>query len=81
MKKINNGIVFSNDIGMILNGRNAYDYQYDVIPSSSFIEGIRKEFKKDVNKIFNNNVTIISEDEMLEINQLLSWYYPHCSFR
>ena len=41
MKKINKGIVFSNDIEMILNGQNAFDYQYEAIPSPGFISGIR----------------------------------------
>ena len=81
MKTINKGIVFSNDINRILNGLNAYDYRYLSIPSLSTIESIRDDFKDDVNKIFRGNVTIISEEEMLEINKLIGGEYPHCNFR
>ena len=81
MKKINKGIVFSNDIERILNGYNAYNYQYGLIPNSNYIEEIRKDFNNDVSKIFNNNITIISEEEMLEINNLIIGDYPHCNFR
>ena len=81
MKTINKGIVFSNDINRILNGLNAYDYKYLSIPSLSTIESIRNDFKDDVNKIFRGNVTIISEEEMLEINNLIGGEYPHCNFR
>ena len=81
MKEINKGIVFSNDIKRILNGINAYDYKYEFIPSDSIIEDVRKDFKKDVDKIFNGNVTIISESEMLEVNNLIGGEYPHCYAR
>ncbi len=81
MKEISKGIVFSNDIKRILNGINAYDYKYEFIPSDSIIEDVRKDFKKDVDKIFNGNVTIISESEMLEVNNLIGGEYPHCYAR
>ena len=35
MKRINNGIVFSNDIYRILSGKNALDYNYQEIWKSS----------------------------------------------
>jgi hypothetical protein len=69
MKKIEKGIVFSNDIGRILEGNNALGFSYEengmIIPNTSFIESLRNDFEKDVNKIFEGNVTIIREDEML----------------
>ena len=77
MKEINKGIVFSNDINRILNGINAFDYKYDAIPSNDYIELLRKSFKNDVNKIFNNNVTIINEEEMLKVNKFIGGEYPH----
>ena len=81
MKTINQGIVFSDDIKRILSGINAFDYQYEFIPKSSVIDTIRTDFKKDVNKIFKGNVTIISEQEMLEVNELIGGEYPHCYAR
>lgn len=79
MKEISKGIVFSDDIKMILNGINAFDYKYKSIPSESFINDLRKDFKKEVNKIFNGEVTIISEEEMLKVNNLIGGGYPHCN--
>ena len=81
MEKINNGIVFSDDIKIILNGKNAFDYVYKYIPSDSVIKVLREDFKRDVNKIFNNQVTIISEDEMNLVNNLIGGEYPHCYIR
>ena len=81
MKKINKGIVFSNDIEMILNGQNAFDYQYEAIPSPGFISGIRKDFCEEVNKIFNGNVTIIPEEAMQEVNRFITGDYPHRNAR
>ena len=78
MKKIEKGIVFSNDIARILNGKNAFNYIYQAIPSDCIIESVRKSFKDDVNKIFKNEVTIITEEEMLNINNLIDGEYPHC---
>ncbi len=66
MKTIKKGIVFSNDIKRILSGINALDYQYEVIPNDKIIESVREHFKEQTNKIFNNEVTIISEEEMLQ---------------
>ena len=81
MRMIKKGIVFSDDIKRILNGVNAFDYQYKSVPSRSVIESVRSDFRNDVNKIFNNNVTIISEEEMLGVNELIGGEYPHCDFR
>ena len=79
METIKNGIVFSDDIKRIFSGINAFDYEYKVMPSSSVIKDVRENFKKEVNKLFNNKVTIISEDEMMNINNLIGGEYPHCN--
>lgn len=81
MKNINNGIVFSDDIKRILNGINAFDYKYKFIPDDNVIEDVRNDFLKSVSKIFNGNVTIVSEDEMLDVNNLIRGDYPHCYVR
>ena len=81
MKKINKGIVFSDDIKRILSGINAFDYKYEFIPNNDVINSLREDFKSDVNKIFNSNVTIISEEEMMNINNLIGGEYPHCYSR
>ena len=76
MKKIKSGIVFSDDIKRILSGINAFDFKYDFIPSNSVINSVREEFKSDVNKIFNK-----TEEEMLQVNELIGGEYPHCIIR
>ena len=81
MKKIYKGIVFSDDIKRILNGINAFDYKYSFIPNDSVLDTVRMDFKKDVKKIFNGNVTIISEEEMMNVNNLICGWYPHCYIR
>lgn len=81
MRKIKKGIVFSDDIKRILSGVNAFDYQYKSIPSGSVIDIVRSDFRNDVNKIFNDEVTIISEEEMLGVNEFIGGEYPHCYFR
>lgn len=69
MEKINKGIVFSNDIEIILKGNNALNFNYEKrglkIPSSTFIRNLRENFSLCTNKIFDD-VTIISEEEMLK---------------
>lgn len=69
MEKIKKGIVFSNDIERILKGNNALNFNYESkglkIPDSTFIKSLRENFSLCTNKIFNN-VTIISEEEMLK---------------
>jgi hypothetical protein len=89
MKTIENKIVFSNDINLILNGKNAINFNYIkngiIVPTSSYIEDLRKDFKKTVNKIFSNKIEIISEENMLEsiYYSIKPFYkrYPHCIFR
>lgn len=80
MKEIKKGIVISNDIERILNGINAFDYKYDFIPNSGIISDVREDFRKNINSIFDN-VTIISEEEMLEVNKFVGGEYPHCYSR
>ena len=80
MEKISKGIVFSNDIDRILSGVNAFNYNYKVRPSSDVVRSVRKNFKGEVNEIFDD-VLIISEDEMLEVNKFVGGEYPHCIFR
>lgn len=68
MKKIKEGIVFSEDIKMILEGKNAVDFDYTEnglrIPNDDFINGLRYDFKRITNQIFDGKVTIINEEEM-----------------
>ncbi len=79
MKKIDKGIVYSNDIKRILNGYNNLDYNYNgmIIPN---IEYLRKDFKKTVDSIFPST-TIISEEEMISSMsnacQDVLGIYPH----
>lgn len=86
MKQIENGIVYSNDINLILNGFNNLDYNYNgmLVPSPSLIYYLRKDFKKTVDSIFPTT-TIISEEDMISsmsnsIKDVLG-IYPHCIFR
>ena len=81
MKIIKEGIVFSEDINIILNGKNAFDFKYDKVPSNSVIGEVRRSFKEQVNGVFNGKTTIISEDEMNGVNSLIGGEYPHCIFR
>lgn len=81
MIKIRKGIVFSYDIQRILNGVNAFDFQYDFIPSGSMIQSVREDFQKSTSQIFNGNVSILSEEDMMDVNSLLGGRYPHCQFR
>lgn len=81
MKKIDKGIVFSEDVKRILEGINAFDYKYKFIPNNSVIDTIREDFKDNVNKIFSGNITIISEEEMMQVNNLIGGEYPHCYSR
>lgn len=88
MKKIEEGIVFSNDIYSILKGVNSLDFDYRrrgiMLPSEEEIQKIRDDFSKDVNRMFDGKVTIFSEGEM---EDFLYWSlsdvleYPHCEFR
>ena len=65
---VKKGIVFSNDIYTILKGKNAVDFSYENaglhIPTEDEIQIVRQDFAKDVNRIFENEATIYSEEEM-----------------
>lgn len=77
MKEIKKGFVLSEDIERIINGINAYDFSYKVVPNKKVISDIRWDFKNNINQVFNY-VTIVSEDEMLQVNNLIGGEYPHC---
>ena len=79
MKKIESGIVFSYDIKRILSGVNSYDFDYKVEVSENIIKGLRKYFYYQVCMMFNS-VTIVTEEEMLKVNNLIGGEYPHCIF-
>ena len=50
MKRISNGIVISNDIKRILDGVNAFNYNYNVKVDDCVINNMRDEFKNDLLK-------------------------------
>ena len=79
MKEIKKGFVYSEDIKRILDGVNSFDYKYDAIPSIDKIESVRYDLKKQFNQIFNNQVTVVTEDEMLMVNSFIGGEYPHCN--
>mgnify|MGYP006351433535 FL=1 len=79
MKKISKGIVFSEDIKRILNGVNAFKFKYSFKPSNSVISEVREDFRRDVNNIFDE-VIIISEEDMMRVNDLIGGGYPHRNF-
>ncbi len=83
MRTIKKGIVFSDDINLIINGNNALDYQYDgILPSKNFFESLRRDFKRETNQIFNNEVTIVSEQEMtLPLSELVLESLKICPHR
>ena len=68
MEIINSGVVFSNDIDLILKGKNALKYSYQdnglIIPDKSFIDNIRDDFEKETSRAYEDNITIVSEEEM-----------------
>lgn len=88
MRKINDGIVFSNDIKRILKGNNALNFNYGdkgmIIPNDNTIDVLRENFLEDTSRIFDK-VSIIEEDEMLlyMFQSILDVYrrYPHCFIR
>ena len=73
MKKVESGIVFSNDIERILKGYNALNYSYEknglILPEKGLIKKLRDDFKKDTNLIFNGQSIIIEEDDMMSSMQ------------
>ena len=79
MKKISEGIVFSEDIKRILNGVNAFKFKYDFKPRESVIDEVREDFRRDVNGIFDK-VVIIREEDMMRVNDLIGGGYPHRNF-
>lgn len=79
MKKISEGIVFSEDIKRILNGVNAFKFKYDFKPSDDVIREVRDDFRREVSNIFDR-VVIISEEDMMRVNDLIGGGYPHCNF-
>ena len=86
MIKINDGIVFSNDIKQILKGNNSLNYSYQdngMFISNNMIELVRSNFENTVSKIFDK-VTIIKEDEMEDsmLNSIkdVVGVYPHYIF-
>ena len=79
MEKISKGIVFSEDIKRILNGVNAFKFKYSFKPSDSVISEVRDDFRRGVNNIFDE-VVIISEEDMMRVNNLIGGGYPHCNF-
>ena len=76
MEKISEGIVFSEDIKRILNGVNAFKFKYDFKPSDDVIREVRDDFRRDVNGIFDK-VVVISEEDMMRVNDLIGGGYPH----
>ena len=87
MEKVEDGIVFSYDIYRILKGINALDFDYQKnglsIPTEDEIEKLRNDFEKDVKRMFNENVTIFSEEKMEDflydsLTDVLE--YPHRNF-
>lgn len=89
MKYIDDKVVFSEDIALILKGKNALGFNYSdkglVVPDTEMFKKVREDFLKDVQRIFANKVAIISEEEMLEgmwnsIRDVLG-RYPHCILR
>ena len=83
MENIKDGIVYSNDMELILKGYNNLDYNYNItLPSN--IEELRSDFKTTTERIFTK-VTIISEEDMISsisnsIKDVLG-IYPHCFTR
>lgn len=68
LKRIDNGIVFSYDINRIMEGQNALGFSYNdkglIVPSANQIQNLRDDFEKDVNRVFEGKVTILSENDM-----------------
>lgn len=79
MKEIKKGFVYSEDIERITKGVNAFDFKFDTEPSKEVIKSVREDLKLQMDKIFNNNVTVVTEDEMLMVNKLITGDCPHCN--
>ena len=63
--------------------RNSYaspfKFKYSFKPSNSVISEVREDFRRDVNNIFDE-VVIISEEDMMRVNDLIGGGYPHRNF-
>ena len=84
MEEIKKGVVFSNDINLILNGKNSLNYQYSdkgiIVPTDSFIRELRDDFKRISKRTYGDDVVIIDEYSMsYYMNMFLDKYkdkYP-----
>lgn len=84
MKIIEKGIVFSEDIELILNGNNALNYSYKdkgmIVPDKTFIKNLRMDFYKLAKFVYNTNIVIVTEQEMIDaMNNIVNEYkgrYP-----
>ncbi len=79
MEKINRGVVFSNDIDLIMQGKNSLKFNYLenglIVPDKSFINDLRDDFKEEAKKAYEADVTIVSEEEMAYyMNQFVNNY-------
>lgn len=87
MKELENKIVFSEDINLIMKGRNAFNFNYEdnniSVPSESFIKDLRINFEEIIQKIFDKNYYIVKEDEAFNyLNDLsMKESCPHCITR
>ncbi len=68
MNVFKNGVVISNDIDLILQGKNALKFNYQenglYVPDTNFIETLREDFKKDSIKAYQEEVNFVTEEEM-----------------
>lgn len=68
MEEIKKGVVFSNDINLILNGKNSLNYNYKengiIIPMDNFIRDLRDDFKRISKRTYGDDVVIIDEYAM-----------------
>ena len=81
-QKLGNSVSSNNSkVERILDGVNAFNYNYNVKVDDCVINNMRDEFKSDLLKIFDGKVSIISEDEMFEVVDLIGGEYPHCNSR
>ena len=54
-------------------------FKYDFKPSDDVIREVRDDFRREVSTIFDR-VEIISEEDMMRVNDLIVGGYPHCNF-
>lgn len=79
METIKKGIVFSNDIYLIMQGKNALKFDYKenglLVPDKMIINNVRDDFKKDAKDVYNTDVVIVSEEEMsYYMNKFIDMY-------